>query len=302
MENNSLPELDLEESRKRIIDFIRKYAADLNKQGAVVGLSGGIDSALVLKLCVEALGPDNVIAIMLPERDSGGQNAIDAKKFAKGLGVRIVYKKITNLLSAIGVYRLYPPTFFIKKSIIERFVHQKRKDLSSRLKKDIFIANLEGGNDRELSKGIAFYRIKHRLRSTILFYYSELNNYLFVGCANKSEWLTGFFVKYGDSIADIMPIISLYKTQVFALSEYLEIPDYILQKAPSPDLLPGLVDEEALGISYKKLDLILYGLEKGFSTGEIMNISGATMDDVKRVTLYTEKSDYLRKWPVVLQL
>jgi len=302
MENNNLPELDLEESRKKIIDFIKKYTADLNKQGAVVGLSGGIDSALVLKLCVEALGPGNVIAVMLPERDSGAQNLVDAKKFASNLGVRIIYKKITNLLSLIGIYRLYPPTFFIKRSLVEKFVHQKRKDLSSRLQKDIFIANLEGGSDKELSKGIAFYRIKHRIRSTILFYYSELNNYLLAGCANKSEWLTGFFVKYGDSIADIMPIISLYKTQVFALSKYLKIPDYILEKAPSPDLLPGLVDEEALGITYKKLDLILYCFEKGFSTGEIMSISGATEEDIKRVSLYTEKSDYLRKWPIVLQL
>jgi len=181
-------------------------------------------------------------------------------------------------------------------------VHKKRKDLSARLKKDIFIANLEGGADRELSKGIAFYRIKHRIRSTILFYYSELNNYLFAGCANKSEWLTGFFVKYGDSIADIMPIISLYKTQVFELSRYLKIPDYILEKAPSPDLLPGLVDEAVLGISYKKLDLILDCFEKGLSTDEIINISGATEEEVKRISLYTEKSGYLRKWPILLEL
>ena len=128
MENTNLLELDLEESRKNIIDFIRKYVKDFNKQGAVVGLSGGVDSALVLKLCVEALGSNNVIAVMLPERDSSVRNSIDAKKFAIDLGVRIIYKKITNLLSLIGVYRLYPPTFFIKKSLIEKFVHQKRKD------------------------------------------------------------------------------------------------------------------------------------------------------------------------------
>jgi len=82
MENNNLLELDLEQTRKKIIDFIRKYTADLNKQGAVVGLSGGIDSALVLKLCAEALGPENVIAVMMPERDSGDQNLIDAKNQA----------------------------------------------------------------------------------------------------------------------------------------------------------------------------------------------------------------------------
>ena len=300
MENNNLLEFDLEITKKNIIDFIRKYATDLNKQGAIVGLSGGIDSALVLRLCVEALDSNNVIAVMLPERDSSPRNIIDAKKFAKELGVRIIYKKITNILSLIGVYRLYPPTFLIKRSLIEKYVYQKRKDLSLRLQKDIFLANLEGSNDKELSKAIAFYRIKHRLRSTVLFYYAELNNYLLVGCANKSEWLTGFFVKYGDSIADIMPIISLYKTQVFSLSKYLKLPDYILEKAPSPDLIPGLVDEEALGISYKKLDLILSCFEKGYSADKIIQISGATDEEIKKVSIFMNKSDYLRKWPIRL--
>jgi NAD+ synthase len=300
MENNNLLEFDLEITKKNIIDFIRKYVIDLNKQGAIVGLSGGVDSALVLKLCVEALGSKNVIAVMLPERDSSGQNTIDAKKFASELGVRIIYKKLTNILSLIGVYRLYPPTFLIKRSLIEKYVYRKRKDLSLRLQKDIFLANLEGSSDKELSKGIAFYRIKHRLRSTVLFYYSELNNYLLVGCANKSEWLTGFFVKYGDSIADIMPIISLYKTQVFNLSKYLKLPDYILEKVPSPDLIPGLVDEQALGISYKKLDFILACFEKGYPVDKIIQLSGATEEEIKRVSIYMNKSEYLRTWPIIL--
>ena len=178
---------------------------------------------------------------------------------------------------------------------------EKEKTLSVRLKKDIFIANLEGSNDKEISRGIAFYRIKHRIRSTILFYYSELYNYLLVGCANKSEWFTGFFVKYGDSIADIMPIISLYKTQVFGMAKYLGLPDYLLEKAPSPDLIPGLNDEEALGISYKKLDLILACIEKGYPVDKIIQLSDSTEEEIKRVSIYIEKSDYLRKSPIFLK-
>ncbi len=301
MENINLLEFNLEITKNNIIDFIRKYVTDLNRQGAVVGFSGGIDSALVLKLCVEALGANNVIAVMLPERDSSRQNAIDAKKYANELGVRVIYKIITNILSAIGVYRLYPPTFFVKRGLVEKFVYNKRLDLSKRLQKDIFLANLEGGSDKELSKGIAFYRIKHRLRSIILFYYAELNNYLLAGCANKSEWLTGFFVKYGDSIADIMPIISLYKTQVFRLSEYLKLPDYILEKAPSPDLIPGINDEETLGISYDKLDLILACIEKGYPEEKITALSNSTEEETKKVSSYLEKSAYLRTWPIILK-
>ena len=144
-------------------------------------------------------------------------------------------------------------------------------------------------------EGVAFYRIKHRLRAILLFYYSELNNYLLVGCANKSEWLTGFFVKYGDSIADIMPIMSLHKTQVFGLARYLGIPDYILEKAPNPDLIPGLNDEEALGISYKKLDLILACIEKGYVVDKIISISDTTEKEIRRI------SEYLRTWPIAFK-
>jgi NAD+ synthase len=302
MDINNLLEFDLKSTRENIIDFIKKYVAELNKEGAIVGLSGGIDSALVLKLCVEALSPDKVVAVILPERDSNPKNIKDAKKFAKELGVKVIYKKLTPLLSLSGAYRLYPPTFFIRRSIVEKYANNKRNSLTARLQKDLFLANLEGGTDKELSRGIAFYRIKHRLRSVILFYYSELYNYLFAGCANKSEWLTGFFVKYGDSIADIMPIISLYKTQVFKLAKFLNIPDYILIKAPSPDLIPGLTDEQAIGISYEKLDLILSCIENGCSGNEIIKNLQVTDEEIQKVSLLMEKSDYLRKWPIAFQL
>ncbi|MCL4416122.1 MAG: NAD(+) synthase [Actinobacteria bacterium] len=294
--------IDLETSKKIIIEFIRNYAIEHKRGGAVVGLSGGIDSALVLKFCVEALGSKNVLAIMLPERDSNPANIKDAIKFAKVLDVKYIIKKLTPLLSLIGIYRLYPPSFFFTRKFIERHVLKKRESLSKKTGKDLFIANIEGGEDKELSKGIAYYRIKHRIRATILFYYSELNNYLLAGCANKSEWFTGFFVKYGDSIADIMPIIDLYKTQVFKMAEYLGIPDYILNKAPSPDLIPGLEDEDALGITYKKLDLVLEGLEKGFPKEKITETSGASDNDIERVLEMINKSEVLRKNPIFLKM
>lgn len=294
--------IDLEASKKLIIEFIRNYAIEYKRSGAVVGLSGGIDSALVLKFCIEALGSKNVLAIMLPERDSNPANVKDAIRFAKLLGVKYIIKKLTPTLSLIGIYRLYPPSFIFSRKFIERYVLKKRELLSKRSGKDLFIANIEGGEDKELSKGIAYYRIKHRIRATILFYFSELNNYLLAGCANKSEWLTGFFVKYGDSIADIMPIIDLYKTQVFKMAEYLGIPDYILNKAPSPDLIPGLEDEDALGITYKKLDLVLEGLEQGNSREKIIKTSGASGDDIERVLEMINKSEVLRKNPIFLKM
>ena len=294
--------IDVEASKKIIIEFIRNYAIEHKRGGAVVGFSGGIDSALVLKLCVEALGSKNVLAVMLPERDSSPVNIKDAIRFAKVLGVKYIVKKLTPILSLAGIYRLYPPSFIFSRRFIERYILKKRESLSKKTGKDLFIANMEGGEDKELCKGIAYYRIKHRIRATILFYYSELNNYLLAGCANKSEWLTGFFVKYGDSIADIMPIIDLYKTQVFKMAEYLGVPDYILNKAPSPDLVPGLDDEDALGITYKKLDLVLEGLEQGYSKEKIMEISGTCDNDIERVLEMVNKSEVLRTNPIFLKM
>ena len=294
-------EMDLEFTLEKIVEFIRRHTIELCRDGAVVGLSGGIDSCLILKLCVQALGKDRVIAVILPERDSSSANIKDAVKFAKELGVKYIYKRLTIILSLIGIYRLYPPTFLVKRSFIERFISRKRKEISDKVGKDIFIANLEGSSNRELCKGRAFYKVKHRLRSAILFYYSELNNYLLVGCSNKSEWLTGFFVKYGDSIADIMPIISLYKTQVFGLAKFIKIPDHILKKAPSPDLIPGIVDEEVLGLTYRKLDLILACMEHGYANDKIIKIYNFSEGDINRVREIVKKSEYLRKWPIELE-
>ncbi len=295
---NNILDIDLKLNTENLKDFIRGHAAKLKKDGAVVGVSGGLDSAVVLKLCSMAIGSKNVLAVILPERDSSAKNIQDALKLTKELGIKCIRKRITPILSLIGIYRMYPPSFLFKRSVVEKYINKKRKSISESLGEDLYISNLTGSSNKELCRGMAYYRIKHRVRSVLLFYYAELNNYLLVGCANKSEWMTGFFVKYGDSIADIMPIISFYKTQIFAIASYLKLPDYIIKKAPSPDLLPGVLDEDMIGIPYRKLDIILYGLEKKYSLSEIVSISSATYSEIKRVKEIVNKSEYLRKWPI----
>ena len=281
-----------------IINFIRRYAIDLKKNGALIGLSGGLDSCVTLKLCIEALGHDRVRAVILPERDSDPSHMRDAKEFAKSLSIKYTVKKISPMLWWLGVYRLYPPTFLFSRSLQKKFVIKERNKLSKTIGKDLYLANLEGEGNQELHKGLAFYRIKHRIRSSILFYYSELYNYLFVGTSNKSEWLTGFFVKYGDGIADIMPLISLFKTQVNDIASYLKIDSHLINKAPSPDLIPGITDSDMLKMSYEKLDLILAGLEKNITEDNISRISGATMEEIERIRSIIYKSEYLRTWPI----
>jgi NAD+ synthase len=97
-----------------------------------------------------------------------------------------------------------------------------------------------------------------------------------------------------------MPITSFYKTQIFNLARYLNLPSYIIEKSPSPDLIPGIIDEDMLGISYEKLDLILFGIENNYSLDKIMSILNAEEADVLRVKEIIKKSEYLRKWPITL--
>ena len=130
-----------------------------------------------------------------------------------------------------------------------------------------------------------------------LYYYAEQLNYLVVGTSNKSEDMVGFFVKYGDGASDIMPIANLYKTQFIELSKYLGVPENIIQKPPSPDMIPGITDELALKISYKTLDLILLGIAKDMKESEIAKEAGTNIKMVRYVKNLVELSEHMRNLP-----
>ena len=132
----------------------------------------------------------------------------------------------------------------------------------------------------------------------ILYSYAERGNLLVAGTANKTEFLTGFFVKYGDSAADIMPLLPFYKTQVRQLAEFLHIPERVLSKAPSPDLIPGITDEFAMGISYEKLDLILLGLDMSMEMKDIAAGAGVKQETIEYVKELVGRSEHMRGSPL----
>ncbi len=131
----------------------------------------------------------------------------------------------------------------------------------------------------------------------LLYLYAELENGLVVGAANKSEYRIGYFVKHGcDDASDIMPLLNLYKTQVRELAQYLNIPARIIEKPPSPDMMPGLTDdEEVIGISYEKMDLILMALEKGWELSDIAKTLEIKEDEVIYIQNMMQKSEHMRK-------
>ncbi|MBN2252652.1 MAG: NAD(+) synthase [Kosmotogaceae bacterium] len=244
---------------REIIDFIRSTVLKWGYLGAVIGISGGIDSAVVGKLAVDALGKKNVFGLLMPERDSSKDTLEDSKLVARFLGIDFKVKNISSVLRAVGCYRLQPPALLIPQSVKERYVRDKWQQLSS----DPFLDDLADRGSEEFKRGLAFYRAKHRVRMVSLYLEAEKRGYAVLGTTNKTEWLCGLYVKWGDDSSDIEPIKHLLKTEVMDLARDLRIPSRIIEKPPSPDLIPGVNDETAFGLQLNELDEVLREIEAG---------------------------------------
>ena len=282
--------------------FIRKYTDKLEREGAILGLSGGIDSAVIAALCVRALGPKKTFALIMPEKDSKKEHTQDALNFARELGIETKLVDITPYLEGLGVYKLFPLDKLLSLGKLKGDLVKKAYRFYERKTGKIpFLESLLGFKDKEfnsyLAKGNAYYRVKHRLRMILLYLYGELENRLVVGAANKSEYKIGYFVKHGcDDATDIMPLLNLYKTQVRELARYLNIPARIIEKPPSPDVMPGFADdEEVIRISYEKMDLILLALEKDWKLSDIVKALKIQEDEVVYIKNLMQKSEHMRK-------
>lgn len=235
MKNNDIEKTNIEKSKifpqlvfpsekhkNKIIEFIRNKINESNASGAIIGLSGGIDSTLVAHLTVEALGKDSVIGIHLPDSNLvRNKDKLDAEKQAKSLGIEFKTIDISEILNS-------------------------------------FMDVIPDGNQSDnRTKG----NLKARIRMAILYFYANSFNKMVIGTGNRTEILLGYYTKYGDGGVDILPIGNLYKTEVRALSRYLGISEEIISKAPSAGLWEGQTDEEELGLSYELIDQMLIAYE-----------------------------------------
>jgi NAD+ synthase len=291
--------IDAERVSHQLGNFIKTSVVDFNREGAIVGLSGGLDSSVVLALSVAALGPNKVLGLIMPERDSSQDSESDARLLAETLGVRVEKVELTPILDEMGIYKHIPRAIFAKRKIASAVVKGGYKLYTRLTGERPFLSGLEGTSSGLLRRANAYYRMKHRLRMVMLYSYAERENLLVVGTVNKTEFLTGFFVQYGDSAADITPLLPLYKTQVKQLAEFLHIPERILNKAPSPDLIPGITDEFAIGITYEKLDLILAGLDMNLAMERIAAKTGVNQKTVEYVKELVKRSEHMRNSPLV---
>ncbi len=288
----------------------------LKRQGAVVGVSGGIDSSVVVALCTRALGPERVVGISMPDKDNTASSRDLAKELADKFGFTYLTVDITSALDGAGCYKLREEGFrevfpdwregWKAKIILPQNILE-----SGRLNVHRLAIESPSGEKREKRvplgaylKIVAASNMKQRMRMSTLYYQAEARNYAVIGTANKNEHAQGFFVKYGDGGVDLRPLGKFYKTQVFQLAEYLGIPDEIRRRTPSTETYPSEVSQEEFfyGLNFTIMDLLWLAKEGKHDIGQVAEVMGLTPDQVGHVWRDLDQkqrtTEYLRMAPV----
>ena len=269
---------------------------DMRKRGLVLGLSGGVDSSVCVALCARALGPERVLGLLMPERESSGDSLELGQLVADRFGVPTVIEDITGVLEAAGCYSRRDAAI---RSLIPEYAPGWRSKvmLPSVVTSDQYrifsvVAQAPDGTQRRARVTTSTYlelisatSFKQRARKMMEYYHADRLNYAVVGTPNLLEYDQGFFVKNGDGSADIKPIAHLYKSQVYQLAEYLGVPDTIRMRPPTTDTysLPQTQEEFYFSLPYDKMDLCLYARNNGIEAADVGAALGLTEQQVDRV-------------------
>ncbi len=288
--------IDVEKETEKISRFIQEQTFFLRRDGAIIGLSGGIDSAVCAELCVRALEKERVFGLILPEKESSPLSKEFALKQAKKMGIIYEVVDITPTLKAFGTYEKRDR--IVKKIFPDYDSNCKLKltlppDLLTNDALNFYtlsIKNSEGEIKRarlkkdELNGIIAATNSKQRARMMHLYFYAEKKNFFVCGTTNRTEIIQGFFVKHGDGGVDVEPIAHLYKMQVYQLAEYLGVIDEILSRTPSPDTYSFEVSDEEFfyRLPYSRLDLLLYAWENNIPLHEVCQVMELKEEQVLR--------------------
>jgi len=289
--------LDAVAETGRIVENIRRQVFhELRRKGAVLGISGGIDSSVTAALCVKALGPERVLGVFMPERDSSPDSLELGRLLADHLGIETVLEDVTESLEAAGCYRRrdeairtvfpdYGPDHKSKIVLPDLFQTGPYRIFS------IVIQTPTGEMHRKrmplpvYQQVVAATNFKQRVRKMMEYYHADRLRYAVAGTPNLLEYDQGFYVKNGDGSADFKPIAHLYKTQVYQLAEHLGVPHEICSRPPTTDTysLEQSQEEFFFSLSYDKMDVCLFGKNHDLPAESVGAAVGLTGEQVERV-------------------
>jgi NAD+ synthase len=268
----------------------------LRRRGVVLGISGGIDSSVVASLCARALGPERVLGLSMPERDSSSDALRLGRLLAEQLGIMHLVEGISGALDELGCYerqleaiRMVYPEYgdgWSCKLVMPSLLEGERLNVAL-----LEVAEPDGSRHTSRMPPAAYLQMvaatnfKQRTRMTMVYYHADRLHFAVAGTPNLLEDDQGFFVKQGDGAADVKPIAHLYKSQVFALAEYLGVPDEIRARPPTTDTfsLAQTQEEFYFALPYPEMDLSLWAFDHGVPADEAAPVIGLTPDQVARV-------------------
>ena len=312
-------EIDPAAEAERIIQSLRqKVQKLLRRHGGVVGISGGVDSAVVLALCMRAFGTGKVVPVIMPDKDSDPLSERLARQLARQFGVEPVLENVTAALEGFGCYRRRDeairqvfPEYDAARGYRAKIVLPQNLLQESTLNAFSLTIVAPDGKERnaplparEFLQIVAASNLKQRARMATLYYHAELRNFAVIGTANKNEHDQGFFVKYGDAGVDIKAIGHLYKTQVYQLAAYLDIPKAIRDRPPTSDTYSAACTQQEFffRLPFDLMDLLWYAQEHNIPPAEVAQVM--ELEEVQVQRAYEDffrksrTTDYLRMHPL----
>ena len=297
MFSSTVLELDPQTETSRIVEAIRTQVfTELRKRGAVVGLSGGVDSSVVAALSARALGTDKVFGLLMPEHDSSNDSLTLGRMVAESIGIAAIVEDIGPTLESTGCYRrqceairrvlpAYGPGWKCKL-VLPSIVDADRLNVT---RLTVQSPSGESNTVRLTAQAylelVAATNFKQRIRKMTEYYHADRLNYAVAGTPNRLEYDQGFFVKQGDGAADFKPIAHLYKTQVYQLARYLGVPEEVTKRPPTTDTfsLPQTQEEFYFALPYAPMDLCLYAHDHMVPPQDVAQAVNLTREQVERV-------------------